>query len=67
MIALVSVWLQEIPGSGLEVSQMEIRPYEEWDGEGVVALWRTCGLVMPWNDPFKDIERKLQLGLWCSI
>ena len=40
---------------------MEIRPYEERDGEGVVALWRTCGLVMPWNDPFKDIERKLRV------
>lgn len=23
--------------------------------EAVVALWRTCGLVRPWNDPYRDI------------
>jgi ribosomal protein S18 acetylase RimI-like enzyme len=25
----------------------------------VVALWRDCGLIRPWNDPRKDIARKL--------
>ena len=24
----------------------------------VIALWQTCGLVRPWNDPDKDIDRK---------
>jgi ribosomal protein S18 acetylase RimI-like enzyme len=24
-----------------------------------VALWRQAGLVVPWNDPYRDIERKL--------
>jgi ribosomal protein S18 acetylase RimI-like enzyme len=24
-----------------------------------VALWRQAGLVVPWNDPYQDIERKL--------
>ena len=38
-----------------------IRPYEERDGDAVVALWRACGLVVPWNDPLKDIERKLRV------
>ncbi len=24
-----------------------------------MALWRQAGLVVPWNDPYQDIERKL--------
>ena len=40
-------------------SELEIRPYEEGDREAVVALWRASGLVVPWNDPVRDIERKL--------
>ena len=38
---------------------MEIRPYRESDQDAVVALWRECGLVKPWNDPVKDIRRKM--------
>ena len=40
---------------------LAIRPYEEADANLVVALWRACGLVVPWNDPLKDIERKLRV------
>jgi hypoxanthine-DNA glycosylase len=29
------------------------------DEAPVVALWRKCGLTRPWNDPHKDIARKL--------
>lgn len=36
-----------------------IRPYRDADRDAVVALWRACGLVRPWNDPHKDIARKL--------
>jgi ribosomal protein S18 acetylase RimI-like enzyme len=25
------------------------------DVEAVVALWRTCGLTRPWNDPYRDL------------
>jgi hypothetical protein len=25
-----------------------------------VALWHACGLVVPWNDPQRDIETKLR-------
>ena len=25
----------------------------------MIALWRQCDLVRPWNDPHKDIQRKL--------
>jgi ribosomal protein S18 acetylase RimI-like enzyme len=38
---------------------VEIRPFRREDTAGVVALWQACGLTRPWNDPYKDIERKL--------
>jgi ribosomal protein S18 acetylase RimI-like enzyme len=38
---------------------MQIRPFAPADTEPVVALWRQCGLTRPWNDPHRDIERKL--------
>jgi len=38
---------------------MVIRPFEHEDADAVVALWRECGLVRPWNDSRKDIQRKL--------
>ncbi len=41
--------------------EMEIRPFEPGDEEAVVSLWTECGLVVPWNDPSRDIQRKLQV------
>ncbi|MBM7830155.1 ribosomal protein S18 acetylase RimI-like enzyme [Agromyces cerinus] len=38
---------------------VRIRPFDIADTEQVVALWRSAGLVVPWNDPYRDIERKL--------
>ena len=38
---------------------MKIRPYRPADEQAVVDLWRACGLTRPWNDPHKDIARKL--------
>lgn len=38
-----------------------IRPYEAGDLEHIVQLWKECGLVVPWNDPRKDIARKLDV------
>jgi len=29
------------------------------DSDAVAALWATCGLVVPWNDPFADIALAL--------
>ncbi len=40
---------------------MEIRPFVESDAPGVIALWQSCELTRPWNDPKKDIARKLQV------
>jgi len=36
-----------------------IRPFTPSDTEAVVAVWESCGLVRPWNDPRRDIARKL--------
>jgi len=33
-------------------------PWWEWR-EYALALWSACGLVRPWNDPDRDIERKV--------
>ncbi len=38
---------------------MQIRSYLESDEQVVLALWHICGLIRPWNDPQKDITRKL--------
>lgn len=38
---------------------MDIRKYQDADEAAVVRLWEACDLVRPWNDPKKDIQRKL--------
>jgi ribosomal protein S18 acetylase RimI-like enzyme len=38
---------------------MRIRPFQSADEPAVIELWDRCGLVRPWNDPKKDIARKL--------
>jgi ribosomal protein S18 acetylase RimI-like enzyme len=40
---------------------MDIRPFRPSDEPEVIALWRCCELVRPWNDPAKDIRRKLEV------
>jgi ribosomal protein S18 acetylase RimI-like enzyme len=40
---------------------MLIRPFTETDTDSVVALWEASGLTRPWNEPRKDIARKLFL------
>jgi ribosomal protein S18 acetylase RimI-like enzyme len=41
------------------VSTLGIRRFEADDEAAVGALWQRCGLTRPWNDPSKDIARKL--------
>ncbi|WP_461210425.1 GNAT family acetyltransferase [Desulfocurvus sp. DL9XJH121] len=41
------------------MSGWSIRPYAAEDREGVLALWEACGLTRPWNDPGRDIGRKV--------
>jgi ribosomal protein S18 acetylase RimI-like enzyme len=38
---------------------VRIRAFQPADEAAVVALWKECGLTRPWNDPRKDIARKL--------
>lgn len=36
-----------------------VRSFQKDDQAAVLALWRACNLVVPWNDPVLDIERKI--------
>jgi ribosomal protein S18 acetylase RimI-like enzyme len=38
-----------------------IRPFQPSDSTAVVQLWKDCNLVVPWNDPHRDILRKLRV------
>ncbi len=40
---------------------MKVRVYNEEDQKSVISLWEECGLVVPQNNPAKDIERKLKV------
>ncbi len=40
---------------------MLIRPFQPADEAAVVELWQRCDLTRPWNDPHKDIQRKLKV------
>ena len=41
---------------------MEIRVFASSDQAAVIDLWRACDLVRPWNDPARDIERKVAVA-----
>ncbi len=41
---------------------MNVRSYQPEDRDDVVRLWRECGLVVPQNDPARDIARKLKVN-----
>lgn len=43
------------------IEGLTIRPYEPADEYQVIALWGACELVVPWNNPNRDIERKLRV------
>ena len=42
-------------------SSLLIRPFQEGDEEALVSLWNICKLTVPWNNPYKDIARKLNV------
>ncbi|QMV74313.1 GNAT family acetyltransferase [Comamonas piscis] len=49
---------------------MEIRVFALQDSDEVVQLWHDCGLYRPWNDPHKDIARKLSVSpalFWVGV
>lgn len=44
------------------MSLIRIRAYAIDDEKDVIALWVACGLVMPQNNPKRDIQRKLRVN-----
>ncbi len=40
---------------------LAIRAFHPSDEAAIIALWHACGLTRPWNDPRKDIARKLSV------
>jgi ribosomal protein S18 acetylase RimI-like enzyme len=38
---------------------MHIRTFASEDESAVIQLWNDCGLTRPWNDPSKDVARKM--------
>jgi ribosomal protein S18 acetylase RimI-like enzyme len=40
---------------------VHVREFEERDRAALIRLWTACGLTRPWNDPGRDIDRKLAL------
>ena len=38
---------------------LALRSFHPDDESAVIALWHECGLARPWNDPQRDIARKL--------
>jgi ribosomal protein S18 acetylase RimI-like enzyme len=38
-----------------------VRAFQPSDEAGVIELWRRCDLTRPWNDPHRDIARKLKV------
>jgi len=41
---------------------MKIRPFQLPDQKSVMNLWNKCGLVVSYNKPIRDIERKLMVN-----
>jgi hypothetical protein len=39
---------------------LSIRPFQAEDEDAVIGLWEATGLIRPWNDPRRDMARKLQ-------
>jgi ribosomal protein S18 acetylase RimI-like enzyme len=40
---------------------MNIKSYHPDNQQAVINLWQACDLVVSWNDPVKDIERKMRV------
>ncbi|MBI04675.1 MAG: GNAT family acetyltransferase [Pelagibacteraceae bacterium] len=41
--------------------EIKYRKFIEKDNEAIIELWKKCNLIVPWNDPHKDIMRKLKI------
>jgi ribosomal protein S18 acetylase RimI-like enzyme len=41
---------------------MIVKPYSSQNMDDVIDLWNRCNLLRSWNDPKKDIKRKLKVN-----
>lgn len=46
----------------MDTGDLHIRPYDDADRVALLALWHRAALVRPWNDPDRDLDRKLALA-----
>jgi hypothetical protein len=44
------------------MNNLVIRPYQTQDEAAILELWLKCNLVVPQNNPERDIKRKLQVN-----
>ena len=44
------------------MSSFIVRAFRDSDTDSLIALWQACGLVVPQNDPRKDILRKMKVN-----
>ena len=44
------------------MNDLVIRPYQTQDEAAILELWLQCNLVVPQNNPRRDIQRKLQVN-----
>mgnify|MGYP001168077651 FL=1 len=42
------------------LTELNIRTYQHSDMEGVIHIWKECGLIRSWNNPKLDIQRKVK-------
>lgn len=46
----------------MKLDDFHIRPYQRQDETDIIDLWNRCDLLVPWNNPKMDIERKLKVN-----
>ena len=44
------------------MQNLTIRSFQPEDEEAVIGLWNQCGLIVPQNNPQKDIARKMKVN-----
>lgn len=45
----------------MQADKLEFRAYQPGDEAQVIELWHRCGLTVPYNNPKRDIQRKLRV------
>lgn len=46
----------------MNMQNLTIRSFQSEDEEAVIGLWNQCGLIVPQNNPKKDIARKMKVN-----